>query len=52
MLLSKPTTEFRKDYKRVKRRGQDLAELKEVVKMLNNEEALPVAYLDHALHGE
>ena len=52
MLLSKPTTEFEKEYRRVKRRGKDLAELKEVVRMLANEEDLPAAYRDHALHGE
>ena len=52
MLFSKSTTEFQNDFRRVKRRGKDLAELKEVVRMLENEVELPVAYRDHALHGE
>jgi mRNA interferase YafQ len=52
MLLSKRTTEFEIDYRRAKRRGKDLGELKEVVRMLEREEALPPAYRDHALHGE
>ena len=52
MLLSRRTTEFEKDYKRVKLRGKNLVELKEIVRMLEREEPLPAAYDDHTLHGE
>ena len=52
MLPSKRTTKFEKDYKRVKMRGKNLDELKEVVRMLERKEDLPAAYKDHALHGE
>lgn len=40
---------FRKDYKRVKKRGYDISLLQEVVSLLAREIPLPPRYQDHAL---
>lgn len=45
------TTQFKKDYKRAKKRGLDISELKEVITLLANEEKLPENYFDHDLQG-
>ncbi len=52
MLTVRRLDTFKSDYKRVKRKGKHLVELDEVIAMLAKEEELPVAYSDHALHGE
>ena len=47
----KPTTRFRRDLKRLQKRGYDISPLKEVVKMLAEGKALPAKYRDHPLSG-
>ena len=46
-----PSTRFRKDVKRVKRRGKDMAKLRRVLTLLTQGVALPREYRDHALRG-
>ena len=46
-----PTTQFKKDYKRVKKRGLDMSELQSVLDKLCAEEPLEERYRDHALVG-
>lgn len=41
---------FRKDYKRIKKRGYDVSLLKEVVSLLAQGVPLPPRYHDHALN--
>jgi mRNA interferase YafQ len=45
------TSQFKKDFKRIKKRGNDLNKLKEVVSAIANSEALQERYRDHALSG-
>ncbi len=42
---------FRRDVKRIKRRGLDLAKLSEIVKLLATEQPLPLHNRDHMLIG-
>ncbi len=51
MLQLVTTTKFRKDYKRIKKRGYDLSLLKTVLDTLLCEETLDQKYRDHALTG-
>ena len=44
MLNVRPSVKFRKDLKRVKKRGYDIPLLTDVIKMLANEEELPEKY--------
>ena len=46
-----PTSQFKKDYKRARKRGLDLGELQEVLGKLCAEELLEERYRDHALTG-
>lgn len=43
------TTQFRKDLKRIKKRGFDLSELDKVLTSLQKQEELDLKYKDHAL---
>ncbi|WP_417118980.1 type II toxin-antitoxin system YafQ family toxin [Olsenella phocaeensis] len=45
------TSQFKKDYKKAKRRGLDMSELRTVLESLSNEETLEKRYRDHALVG-
>ena len=45
------TSQFKKDFKRIKKRGNDLNKLKEVVSAIANSEALQESHRDHALSG-
>ena len=45
------TSQFKKDYKLAKKRGLDVNELKKVITMLADGEALPEKYYDHPLKG-
>ena len=45
------TTQYRKDLKRINKRGKDLSLLKEVLQTLREEQALEEKYRDHALTG-
>lgn len=48
----KITTKFKKDYKRCKKRGLDLALLQYVIDVLLSGEELEEKYYDHPLHGD
>ena len=45
------TSQFKKDFKRIKKRGKDLSKLMEVVSAIANSEALEERHRDHALSG-
>jgi len=45
------TSQFKKDFKRIKKRGKDLNKLKDIVTALANSEALQERHRDHALSG-
>lgn len=45
------TRQFKKDLKRIKKRGKDLNKLKEVVSAIAKSEALEERHRDHALSG-
>ena len=51
MLQLKPTAQFRKDYKRIKKRGYNLSLLQDVLETLCAEKSLDTKYKDHALLG-
>ncbi|MBE9581452.1 MAG: type II toxin-antitoxin system YafQ family toxin [Proteobacteria bacterium] len=44
-------TQFKKDVKRVKKRGKDIEKLKNIVRRLVNAEKLPRGNKDHPLRG-
>ena len=48
----KLSTQFKKDYKLIKKRGIDISLLKEVVALLANGEKLEEKYRDHSLTGD
>lgn len=52
MLTINYQTAFKKDYKRIKKRGYDLSLLFDVIEMLAQEKPLPPRYKDHALVGD
>lgn len=51
MLELVTTGQFRKDYKRVKKRGYDMRLLEEVIDLLLEEQVLEERYRDHGLIG-
>ena len=51
MLKLVTTAKFRKDYKRIKKRGYDLSLLEDVLDQLLQEKTLEQKYRDHALIG-
>lgn len=51
MLQIQTTSKFRKDYKRIKKRGLDIYLLKEVLDKLCARKTLDLKYKDHALSG-
>lgn len=51
MLELVTTGQFRKDYKRVKKRGYNMKLLEEVIEILLEERALEERYRDHELTG-
>lgn len=51
MLTLVTTTQFRKDYKRIKKRGYDLSRLEKVIDTLLAEKPLEKQYRDHSLTG-
>lgn len=51
MLELVTTGQFRKDYKRVKKRGYDMNLLEEVIDLLQNQQPLEERYRDHGLVG-
>ncbi len=52
MLTIRYQTAFKKDYKRIKKRGYDTRLLGKVVDMLANGKQLPAEYKDHSLSGD
>lgn len=52
MLALITTTQFKKDLKRIRKRGLDLNSLKFILDTLQKQEALPLKYRDHALVGD
>lgn len=51
MMTLETTAQFRKDYKRVKKRGCEMHRLQVVLDLLLTGEPLPPQYRDHALTG-
>ncbi len=52
MLKPQESSRFRRDLRRMKRRGKDLEKLKKVVRLLVEEQLLPDNYRDHSLVGD
>lgn len=52
MLTIKYHTSFKKDYKRVVRRGYKISLLEEVITLLAERKPLPEKYKDHSLSGD
>lgn len=46
------TSQFKKDFKRIKRRGKDLGKLKGVITVIATGEVLDERHRDHALCGK
>ena len=51
MLTIKYHTLFKKDFKRIKKRGYDISRLEKIVELLANEVPLPEQFKDHNLMG-
>lgn len=51
MLTLKPTTRFKRDYKRMKKQVKDMSLLGDVIDLLLAEQVLDEKYLDHPLSG-
>ena len=51
MLVPQLSSRFKRDRRRVERRGKDIAKLRALMELLLSEQPLPVHYRDHALHG-
>ncbi|MGN0500701.1 MAG: type II toxin-antitoxin system YafQ family toxin [Ruminococcus sp.] len=52
MLTIKYHSLFKKDFKRIKKRGYDIAKMEKVISLLVNETPLPEIYKDHDLKGD
>lgn len=52
MLKVRYSKQFKKDFKRAKKRGLPLNDLKNIMTRLANEETLEAKYRDHALSGK
>lgn len=52
MLTIKYQTAFKKDYKRIQKRGYDTRLLKRVIELLAEGRGLPLEYRDHPLSGD
>lgn len=52
MLTIKYQNAFKKDYKRIVKRGYDVSALTKVIGLLGQGEPLPEKYKDHSLFGE
>ena len=51
MLTIKYHTMFKKNFKRIKKRGYDISRLEKIVELLANEVPLPEQFKDHNLSG-
>jgi len=45
------SAQYRRDYKKAKKQGQNITSLREVIGLLANDEPLPEKHRDHALQG-
>ena len=45
------TSQFKKDFKKIKKQGKDLSKLKDVVRAIASNETLEDRHRDHALSG-
>ncbi len=52
MLKPQPSSQFKRDYKRVKKQGKDIEHLQKIVTWLSTEKDLPLKYKDHLLSGD
>ena len=52
MLTIKYETTFKRDFKRIVKRGYNIKLLENVIEMLANEQTLPEKYRDHSLIGD
>lgn len=52
MLTIKYQTAFKRDYKRIKKRGYDVRLLEKAIELLAEGKGLPAGYHDHALSGD
>ena len=52
MLTIKYQTAFKRDYKRIKKRGYDVRLLERTIELLAEGKGLPPEYRDHALSGD
>lgn len=51
MLRLAPSASFRRDVKRMKKRGKDMQKLKTLIDLLATEQILPASYKAHPLKG-
>ena len=51
MLTIKYHTMFKKDFKKIKKRGYDISRIEKIVELLANEVPLPEQFKDHNLSG-
>lgn len=49
MMKLELTSQFKKDYAKIKKRGLDVKKLEAILNLLLNDQALPPKYRDHAL---
>jgi len=52
MLSVAYTNQFKKDFKRVQKRGLNLLELQKLIELIVNEEPIPAKYKNHKLIGD
>lgn len=52
MLTIKYQTAFKKDYRRLKKRGYDMGSLEKTIALLSSGQKLPQSYRDHSLSGD
>ncbi|WP_436029085.1 type II toxin-antitoxin system YafQ family toxin [Rhizobium rhizogenes] len=52
MLVPVQSSKFKRDVKRMEKRGKDMTKLRAVLVMLIEQQVLPVEYKDHPLRGD
>lgn len=52
MLMPLRSAQFRRDVKRVEKRGKDMRKMREILLLLLAQEVLPERFKDHPLRGE
>jgi len=51
-LKIKYSTQFKKDFKRIKKQNKDIDKLKKIIELLTKNEPLPPKFKDHQLSGQ